>query len=79
MILESANCTFGGVVAMVIRGVKLEVDILFVKGVLHSAGTFIVKDVVSGSCAELSEMFVARFPGVGDFEGLAVPQKVGVD
>ena len=57
----------------------MEVDIVFVEGALHSAGTFVVKDVEIGSCAMLLEMFMARFPGVGDFEGLAVLHKVGVD
>ena len=79
VILEGANCTFGGVAEMGIRGGELEVDIVFAEGALHSAGTFVVKDVESGSCAMLLEMFVAHCSGVGDFEGLAVLQKVGVD
>ena len=78
-ILEGANCTFGGVAAMGIWGDKLEVDIVFAEGALHSAGAFVVKDVDSGSCAVLLEIFMARYPGVGDFEGLGVLQEVGVD
>ena len=57
----------------------MEVDIVFAEGALHSDGAFVVKHVESGSCAVLLEMFVARYPGVGDFEGLAVLQKVGMD
>ena len=57
----------------------MEVDIVFAESALHSAGTFVVKDVECGSCAILLEMFVERCPGVGDFEGLAVLQKLGVD
>ena len=79
MILEGANCTFGGVAAMGIWGDKLKVDIVSAEGALHSAGTFVVKYVESGSCAMLLEMFVARCLGVGDFKGLAVLQKLGVD
>ena len=79
VILEGMNCTFGGVAAMCIWGDKLEVDIVFAEGALNIAGAFVVKDVESGSCAVLLEIFVARYPGVGDFEGLAVLQKVGVD
>ena len=60
-------------------GYNLEFDILFAKGALHSDEAFFVKYVESGSCAVLLEMFVARYPSVGDFEGLAVLQKVGVD
>ena len=45
VILEGANCTFGVVVAMGIWGDKLEVDIVFAEGALHSAGSFVVKDV----------------------------------
>ena len=79
VILEGANCTFGGIAEMGIWGEKLEVGIVFAEGALHSAGAFVVKDLESGRCAVLLEMFVARYPGVGDFEGLAVLQKVGVD
>ena len=79
MILEGANCTFGGVAEMGIWGDKLEVDIVFSEGALHSSGVFVVKDVESGICAVMLDMFVARYPGVGDFEGLAVLQKVGVN
>ena len=79
MILEGANCTFRGVAAMVIWGDKLEVDIVFVEGALHSAGAFFVENVESGSCAVLLQMSVARYPGVGDFQDLTVLQKVGVD
>ena len=79
VIIEGANCTFGGVAAMRIWGDKLEVDIVFAEGALHSAGAFVVKDVDSGRCDVLLEMFVARYPGVGDFQGLSVPQKEGVN
>ena len=65
VILEGVNCTFGGVVAMGIWGDKLKVDIVFAEGALHSAGAFVVKDVESGRCAVLLEMFVALYPGVG--------------
>ena len=61
------------------RGDKLEVDIVFAEGVLHSAGAFVVKDVESGSCTVLLVMLGACYLGVGDFEGLAVLHKVGVD
>ena len=70
---------FGGVAEMGILEDKLEVDIVFVEGALHSDGAFVVKDVDSGICAVLLEIFVARYPGVGDFKGLAVLQKVGMD
>ena len=78
-ILECANCTFGRVAAMGIWGYKLEVDILFAEGFLHGAGAFVVEDVESGSCAVLLEIFLASYPGVGDFQGLPFLQKVGVD
>ena len=40
---------------------------------------FVVKDVESGSRVVLLEMSVARYPDFGDFQGLPVLQKVGVD
>ena len=58
---------------------KLEVDIVFAEGFLHGTGTFVVEDVESGSRTVLLEMFVARFPGFGDFQGLPVLHKLGVD
>ena len=64
---------------MGIWGDKLKVDIVFAEGALHIDQAFIVNDVESGRCAVLLEMFVARYPGVGDFQGLTVLQKVGVD
>ena len=79
VILEGANCTFGGVAAMGIWGDKLEVDIVFAEGVLHGARAFVAKDVESGSRTMLLEMFVARYPCFGDFQRLPVLQKLGVD
>ena len=67
VILEGVHCTFGGVAARGIWGGKLEVDIVFAEGALHSAGAFVIKDVESGSCAVLLEMFVAHYPGFGNF------------
>ena len=46
---------------------------------MHGAEAFVVEYVNSGSRTVLLEMFVARYPGVGDFQGLPVSQKVGVD
>ena len=79
VILEGENCTFRGVAAMGIWGDKLKVDIVFAEGVLHGAGAFVVKDVESGSCAVVLEMFVERYPRFGDFQGLPVLYNVGVD
>ena len=79
VIIEGANYTFGDVAAMGIWGDKLGVNIVFAEGVLHGAGVFIVKNVESERRAVLLEMFVARYPGFGDFQGLPVLQKVGVD
>ena len=79
MILEGVDRTFGGVAAMGIWWDKLEVDIVFAEGILHSAGAFFVEDVESRSRAVLLEMSVARYPDFGDFQGLSVLQKVGVD
>ena len=79
VIIECVNCTFGGVAAVCISGDKLEVDILFAEGFLHGTGALFVADVESGSRTVLLEMFVARFPGFGDLQGLMVLQKLDVD
>ena len=79
VILECANCTFGGVAAICIWGGKLEVDIVFVEGFLHGTVSFVVKDVESGRRTALLEMFVVCFLGFGDLQGLPVLQNLGVD
>ena len=48
MILEGVDRTFGGVAAMGIWWDKLEVDIVFAEGILHSAGAFFVAGVGDG-------------------------------
>ena len=57
----------------------MEVNIVFAKGFLHGTGSFVVEDMKSGSGNVLLEMFVARFPGFGDLQGLLVLQKLGVN
>ena len=47
MIIECVNRLFGGVAAMCIWGVKLEVDILFVEDFLNGTRAFVVDDVES--------------------------------
>ena len=79
VVLECVNRTFSGVATMCIWGDKLEVDIIFSEGFFHGTGAFIVKDVENRIRTVLLEMFVARSPGFGDFQGLPVLQKLGVD
>ena len=79
MILECVNCTFSCVAAMCVWGGKLEVDIVFAEGFMHGTGALVAEDVESGICTVLLQMFVARFPGFGDLQGLPVLEKLGVD
>ena len=79
VIFEYENLTFGGVAAMTIWEDKLEVKVVFAEGFLHGSGAFVINNVESRSCAVLLEMFVARYPGFGGFEGLPVIQKLGMD
>ena len=79
VIIECRNRTFGGVAAMCIWGDKLEVEIVFAEGFFHGTRSFVVEDVESGIRNVLLEMFVARFPGFSDFQGLPVIDKLGVD
>ena len=39
---------------------------------MHGNGAIVVKDVEGGSRTVLLEVFVARFPGFGDLQGLPV-------
>ena len=50
MIFECADCTFGGVVVLGVRGDKLEVNVVFAEVFLHCVGALIVQDVESGGC-----------------------------
>ena len=48
VIFECADCTFYGVVTVIIRGDKLEVNVVFSEGFLHGEGALVVEDVDSG-------------------------------
>ena len=50
-----------------------------VSGWNKSTGARVVEDMEGGSRAILLEMFVARFPGFGDLQGLLVLEKLGVN
>ena len=64
---------------MCIWGDKLKVDIVFAEGFLHGTGALVVKDVESGGCTVLLEVFMARLPGFSDLQGLTVLERLGVD
>ena len=53
IIFECANRTFGGVVAVGVRGNKLEVNVVLEEGFLHSVGALVVKDMGGGGCTVL--------------------------
>ena len=53
VIFECADCTFGGVVEVGVRGNKLEVNVVLSEGFLHGVGALVVKDVESGGCTML--------------------------
>ena len=75
---ECANCMFSGVAEMCTWGDKLEVNIVFAEGFLHGTVSLVVEDVEGGICTVLLEVFVARFPGFGDIQGLPVFEKLGM-
>ena len=79
IIFECADCTFGGVAAVVIWGDKLEVDVLLVEGFLHGTGALVVEDVESGGCNVLLELFMALLIGFSDLQGFTVLEKLGLD
>ena len=64
---------------MGIWGDKLEVNVVLAEGFLHVIGSLVVKDVESGSCTVLLEVFMARIPGFSNIQGLPVPAKLVVD
>ena len=47
-IFECADCTFGAVVAVGVRGNKLEVNVILAEGFLHGVGALVVEYVESG-------------------------------
>ena len=53
MIFECADCTFGGVAAVGVRGKNLEVNVVLAEGFLHGVGALIVEDADSGGCTLL--------------------------
>ena len=54
MIFECADCTFGVVVALGVRGDKLEVNVVFAEVFLHCVGALVVKYLESESCTMLT-------------------------
>ena len=48
------DCTFCGVAAVIVRGDKLEVNVVFAEGFLHGVGSLVVEDVDSGGCTMLA-------------------------
>ena len=53
IILDCADCTFGGVAAVGVRGNNLEVNIVLAEGFLHGVEALTVEDVESGGCTVL--------------------------
>ena len=78
-IFECADHTFGGIEAVGVRGDKLEINVVLAEGFLHGVRSLIVKDVESGGCTVLFEIFMARCPICSDLQGLSVFEKLGVD
>ena len=48
------GCMFYGVVTVIIRGDKLEVNVVFSEGFLHGVGALVVEDVDSGGFTMLA-------------------------
>ena len=53
MIFECADCTFGSVAAVGVRGNNMEVNIILAEGFLHGVGALAVEDAESGGCTLL--------------------------
>ena len=70
MIFEFVNPTFSGVAAVVVRGDKLEINVILAETFMHGVGALIVKDVESGGCTVFIEVFMAHLPGCSDLQGL---------
>ena len=66
MIFECSDRTFGGIVAVGVRGNKVEVNIVLAEGFLHGAGALVVEDLDSGGCTVLLWVFMVCFPGCSD-------------
>ena len=72
MIFECADCTFGGVAAVGVRGDKLEINVVLAEGFMHGVGALIAKDLESAGCTVLFEVFMECRPSCNDLQGLAV-------
>ena len=53
IILDCADCTFGGVAAVGVRGNNLEVNVVLAEGFLHVVEALFFEDVESGGCTVL--------------------------
>ena len=75
MIFECVDRTFSGVAAVGVREDKLEINIVLAEGFIHGVGELVVKDVESGVCTVLFEVFMACRIGCSDLQGLLVLEK----
>ena len=53
MVFECADCTFGGIAAVGVRGNKLEFNVVLAEGFLHDVVALVVEDVESVGCTVL--------------------------
>ena len=53
IMFECADCTFGGVAEVGVRGDKPEVNVVLEEGFLNGMGAIVVEDVESGGCTLL--------------------------
>jgi hypothetical protein len=80
VVFESPDGAFGSICTMFLgRRNSLELDVVFLKGVFESLGTFVVENVKGGRVTMAEEKVVGRFPGVANAGGLAVGDSDGVD
>ena len=79
MVFEYVDCTFDVIAAVGLQEDKLEINVVLAEDFLHGVGACIVKDVDSGGCTVLFEVFMTHRPGCSDLQGLLVLEKLGVD
>ena len=72
MVFECTDCTFGGVAAVGVRGVNLEINVVLAEGFMYGVGALVAEDVDSGGCTVLFEVFMECCPSCSDIQGLAV-------
>ena len=79
MILERADCTFGGIDAMFLGGNTLKLDVVFDESFFQIVGAFVVEHVQLRWVTLVNQVLMSRFPGRAEGSSESIGNGGGVN